>query len=356
MPEKKPTKSAVFFSTGLGDGLQLLPLCRALKEEGHALTGVFTSACPTYKLIVPLGVLDDFFVLRSMADLIDFAFRKTQLYDHAFIEYSSSSLSYALLASLIAKKVATNRSKWYLRWLPNLTIRKPLGEAHLLLQNLHLALITRQLQELESLYHIDSRMLAMSQNQPSKSGQRYLVVQLCAANNSVSYKNWPMENWPLFLKAVPPYLHIFLIGDENETAYGEAILKEGLGNVHNLIGETSLLDLAYLIKHAALYIGLDSGSMHLAAMLGTPTFTIWGPTDPKTLGYEVINNQKHRDVSNELPCHPCKSWIRPNTSRFADPLRCPNQECIKSIGTVQVIEAFWAHWDRLYPQKEFIED
>ncbi|MSR81833.1 MAG: glycosyltransferase family 9 protein [Candidatus Latescibacteria bacterium] len=42
-----------------------------------------------------------------------------------------------------------------------------------------------------------------------------------------------------------------------------------------------LLDLAGLLESAALFIGNDSGPGHLAAALGTPTLSLFGPTDPR---------------------------------------------------------------------------
>lgn len=42
-----------------------------------------------------------------------------------------------------------------------------------------------------------------------------------------------------------------------------------------------LLDLAGLLERAALFVGNDSGPGHLAAALGTPTLSIFGPTDPR---------------------------------------------------------------------------
>ena len=42
-----------------------------------------------------------------------------------------------------------------------------------------------------------------------------------------------------------------------------------------------LLDLAGLLESAAIFIGNDSGPGHLAAALGTPTLSLFGPTDPR---------------------------------------------------------------------------
>lgn len=43
---------------------------------------------------------------------------------------------------------------------------------------------------------------------------------------------------------------------------------------------TSLRELAFLLAHASLVIGGDTGPLHLAAALGTPVIGLYGPTDP----------------------------------------------------------------------------
>ncbi|AOR63332.1 putative lipopolysaccharide heptosyltransferase III [Pectobacterium wasabiae CFBP 3304] len=48
-----------------------------------------------------------------------------------------------------------------------------------------------------------------------------------------------------------------------------------------LAGKTSFLELAALIDNAALYIGVDSAPMHMAAALDTPLVCLFGPTDHK---------------------------------------------------------------------------
>lgn len=49
--------------------------------------------------------------------------------------------------------------------------------------------------------------------------------------------------------------------------------------VMSLAGKTHFLELAALIDKAALYIGVDSAPMHMAAALNTPTVCLFGPTD-----------------------------------------------------------------------------
>lgn len=47
---------------------------------------------------------------------------------------------------------------------------------------------------------------------------------------------------------------------------------------------TELRELAWLLQHAKLVIGGDTGPLHLAAALGTPLVALFGPTDPRRNG------------------------------------------------------------------------
>lgn len=65
---------------------------------------------------------------------------------------------------------------------------------------------------------------------------------------------------------------------------------------------TTLLQFVGLVRRARLFIGGDTGPMHLAAASGTPVVAIFGPTDP------ARNGPWHPDdlvVYHDLPCGPC---------------------------------------------------
>ena len=59
---------------------------------------------------------------------------------------------------------------------------------------------------------------------------------------------------------------------------GERDLAEGVGA--DVAPQTTLRELAFLLKNARLVIGGDTGPLHLAAALGTPVVGIYGPTNP----------------------------------------------------------------------------
>lgn len=79
---------------------------------------------------------------------------------------------------------------------------------------------------------------------------------------------------------------------------GERPLAEqivaGSGGAALLAMETmSILDLAELIRSARLYVGCDSGPLHLSSAVSTPSVALFGPKDPRTYG---PYNPRHRVV------------------------------------------------------------
>ena len=65
--------------------------------------------------------------------------------------------------------------------------------------------------------------------------------------------------------------------------YATEVAKLAPGAV-NLAGETTLLELAALIRRATICVTNDSGPMHLAVALERPVVSIFGPTDPVWAG------------------------------------------------------------------------
>jgi len=69
-----------------------------------------------------------------------------------------------------------------------------------------------------------------------------------------------------------------------------------------LAGQTSIPQLGALLKRADLLLSSDSGPAHMAAALGTPQATIFGPTDPVV--YAPLSS-KAVVLRRDLPCSPC---------------------------------------------------
>src|ERR1051325_201932 len=66
-----------------------------------------------------------------------------------------------------------------------------------------------------------------------------------------------------------------------------------------------VVELAELIRGAELYIGNDSGPMHLAAAVGTPVVAVWGSSDSRRWRPWSV---EHRVVQNAFECNPCPGY------------------------------------------------
>jgi len=108
--------------------------------------------------------------------------------------------------------------------------------------------------------------------------------------------NWVGKVWPIERFAQTA---IRLLGEDGPLAGGRLMilggpddvrtveeLKRSLtkGRVIDLTGQVDLLTAYACLSHARLYIGNDSGLMHLAAAAGTPTLALFGPSDERLYG------------------------------------------------------------------------
>ena len=86
-------------------------------------------------------------------------------------------------------------------------------------------------------------------------------------------------------------LNIVVLGDDTETDLIQFLPKDD--RVIKAIGKTELKDLPGIVAQSMLHIGNDSGIMHLAGCLGTPTVSVWGGSDPNLYGWHKVNEKKH---------------------------------------------------------------
>lgn len=136
---------------------------------------------------------------------------------------------------------------------------------------------------------------------------RYVV---CAAAGfaNVRLKTWPAERFAATLREIHARhgLRALVVGHESERAHLEPLVAPapGAGPAPALwLGqEGSLPHLAALIAHSALYVGNDTGAMHLAAALDVPVVAVFGGgTWPRF----VPAVRRGAAVVQPLPCFGC---------------------------------------------------
>jgi heptosyltransferase-2/heptosyltransferase-3 len=89
--------------------------------------------------------------------------------------------------------------------------------------------------------------------------------------------------------------------------------------------------LAALFKRARVVMGPDSGPLHLAAAVGTPTVALFGPADPVEFA-QWGAPAKHIILTSDIGCRPCRvlDW------NGDDPI---NHPCIRDITLARVLES-----------------
>jgi heptosyltransferase-3 len=95
--------------------------------------------------------------------------------------------------------------------------------------------------------------------------------------------DWGTPNWTQLLdklSAAHPGLGLVLLGSADESARSQQLLASWTGPALNLCGATSPRVSAAVLGRAALYLGHDSGPMHLAAAAGTRCVTIFSARCP----------------------------------------------------------------------------
>ena len=90
-------------------------------------------------------------------------------------------------------------------------------------------------------------------------------------------------------------------------------------------GRLNLAEAVALIEAADVYVGVDSGPMHIAAFAGTPVVALFGPTDPAKVG---PYGEGHRVIRlTELDCLACRKRS------------CSNRICLEGISAQAVFDA-----------------
>lgn len=135
-------------------------------------------------------------------------------------------------------------------------------------------------------------------------------------------KMWDIKNINILIEKLKRKIKkskIYIIGTENDKIY-ELAKKD----IIDLRGKTSLSEVLYLVKNANLFIGNDSGIMHIADAFNVPSVIIFGSTSPLWTGPV---SKKLKVISANVNCSPC----------FEKKCRFKTYECLKVITVKKVI-------------------
>jgi lipopolysaccharide heptosyltransferase II len=148
-------------------------------------------------------------------------------------------------------------------------------------------------------------------------------------------KQWPIERFAEVATQLARRLpaRLVLTGSEADQLLITRMraLLPGDIEVTDVSGTVDLSAFAALLEQLRLFVTGDTGPMHLAAAVGTPTVAIFGPSDPRRHGPLT---DRARVVTTALWCRPCNRVRRP-------PERCSRgtPDCLTGISVEEVIAA-----------------
>jgi len=146
-----------------------------------------------------------------------------------------------------------------------------------------------------------------------------------------SAKCWPPDRFAELANRLQSQtqVDVILFGTSAEAAVSSAIAAGVNRPPIDLTGKTSINDLPALLSQCQLFIGNDSGAMHVAAAVGLPVVAVFGPTDP----FGTAPVTPHCSIVQEKPyCSPC--FLR----------RCPTDHRCMTRVTPKAVEAAARQW------------
>jgi len=141
-------------------------------------------------------------------------------------------------------------------------------------------------------------------------------------------KDWFFEGYYGLLKDLlySEKMQVVLLGDGSQVTSALQLVKKLRDpGLINLVGKTSLLELAAVLKSVTVAVGPDSGPSHVATAVGTPYVSLFGPTSPRRT---APHGSENLVVQASVDCAPCYKKQCPGLDRI----------CMRKISVEKVKE------------------
>ncbi|MBQ9407165.1 MAG: glycosyltransferase family 9 protein [Desulfovibrio sp.] len=119
-----------------------------------------------------------------------------------------------------------------------------------------------------------------------RASGRPVYLHMWPAGLHAELKEWPASSWANLARELHRQgLRVYLTGSSGDAARTAAFLQAFPHcGARSLAGKVSLRGLAGLFAEAAGVVSVNTGTMHLAALVGAPTVGLHGPTNPRRWG------------------------------------------------------------------------
>jgi len=168
-------------------------------------------------------------------------------------------------------------------------------------------------------------------------GEPFVAIHPGARRDS---KRWPSVYFAELIRSLSKagYPRTVLVGDRGERSLLEEIATRSSVPVPLLPGRVPLDLLPLFLSRAVLFIGNDSGPLHMAALAGTPTLSFFGSSDPRRTG-PFGDPSRNIVLREDLPCSPCGDFRQ----------RCDHMTCQVSLTPSQAFVQITRLLERFAP-------
>jgi heptosyltransferase-3 len=125
--------------------------------------------------------------------------------------------------------------------------------------------------------HFTDEELALADSYIKPLDNNHPIV-VASIGTKLQANDWEQPNWTDLLKRLSqnlPGAQLIMLGAADEAERANSCLEAWAGSNLNLCGQTSPRVSAAILKQAKVFIGHDSGPMHLAACVGTPCVAVY---------------------------------------------------------------------------------
>jgi lipopolysaccharide heptosyltransferase II len=331
----KPFRVLIRSSNWLGDAAMSVPAIRAIKNgrpDVHVTIAAPNKITAMWKLIpevsaiIPLPDTSLFSVVSLLKQQMSF--------DVAILFPNSLRVALETWLTGIPRRVGY-RGHWR-SWLVTQIVReprKPGPPEHHSLRFLRIArecgaeTADTQHSTLNSERIRDQAAQHPTGYQPSTINHQPLKIGLCPGAEYGPAKRWLPERFAEAAAKISAQSSAqwILLGTKQDAAIGEQIAAAIGNHCVNRIGQTTLEELIDELRRCRLLLTNDTGTMHLAALLGVPVVAVFGSTEPRLTG--PLGNG-HIILRHHVECSPC--FLR----------ECPiDFRCMKAITADEVADA-----------------
>jgi predicted lipopolysaccharide heptosyltransferase III len=142
------------------------------------------------------------------------------------------------------------------------------------------------------------------------------------------FKAWPSERFAELADRLTEKFgcQVLVGGSRQEIDLAQLVVKQAKSRLISIAGRSPIRTLAALFKRAALFVGNDTGAIHIATAVGTPVVALFGPSNPAEWG---PRGGPAEVIYKGLDCRAC---FHPTCQRG-------EQNCMKLITVDEVMSA-----------------